>query len=321
MPELNDPTVDRLARAALQSDTEAYRLIAKRLSRNPLETALFGGKWNGDHVERRLRLFRDLTPEYERVMAGFGISDPSATFLFEIIVPLTQYLGQRATEASGTFLVGIGGGPGVGKTTQSKILSACLPMMASAKQRCLSLSLDDFYFPKEERLRRGHKWRTLPGSHDTERLCAFVSSLDRRGQTLTVPRYDLGRDTPAADEVLPDTPDICIFDGAMVGARCPGYDTLADRFDFFIYLDAPIAQLQQWRFGRERKIRQQTHGQAGFTEEQMQAFWNEALQPSITQWVMPNARIADVVLEIGPDRNLLGVRRPQSQAKTEAETI
>lgn len=318
---MNDPNVDGLARAAEQGNAEAYRLIAERLSRNPLEDALFSGKRARDSVERRLQLFRDLAPEYEKVMAGFGISDPSATFLFEIVVPLTQYLGQRAAETSGTFLVGIGGGPGVGKTTQSKILSACLPMMASARQRCLSLSLDDFYFSKDERLRRGHKWRTLPGSHDTERLCAFVSALDRRGETLTVPRYDLGRDMPMADEILPDTPDICIFDGAMVGARCPGYDTLADRFDFLIYLDAPIAQLQQWRFGRERKIRQQTHGRAGFTEEQMQAFWNEALQPSITQWVMPNARVADVVLEIGPDRNLLGVRRPQTQLKTEAASI
>ena len=315
---MNDPNLDRLVLAASQGDPEACHLIAERLSANPLENALFGDSDLRDPVERRLQLFRDLSPEYERVMASFGIPDPNPAFLFEIVVPLTQFLGKRATGAKGTYLIGIGGGPGVGKTTQSKILAACLPMMAAARQRCLSLSLDDFYFSKEERLRRGHKWRTLPGSHDTDRLCSFVAALDVRGEPMAVPRYDLGRDQPMEDELLEEAPDICIFDGAMVGAQCPGYDTLARRFDFLIYLDAPIAQLEEWRFGRERRIREQTDGKAGFTEQQMRAFWDEALQPSITQWVMPNAGVADVVLEIGPDRNLLGVRKPQTRMKPEA---
>jgi pantothenate kinase-related protein Tda10 len=253
-------------------------------------------------------------------MAGFGITKPSLTFLYEIVVPFTQYLSAQAAAANGTYLVGIGGGPGVGKTTQSKILAACLPMMTSERPRCLSVSLDDFYFSTEERLRRGHKWRTLPGSHDTERLCAFVAALDNKGQDLTIPRYDLGKDRPLPDEVQDDIPDICIFDGAMVGATCPGYDSLARRFDFLIYLDAPIAQLQQWRYGRERKLRETSKGTAGFTEDQMLAFWDEALRPSITQWVAPNAKVADIVLEIGENRDLLGVRRPQTPPRAEAMT-
>ena len=309
---MKDRTVDRLFLPASRGDAEARRQIAMRLADDPLERALFGPEASTDRVDERLELFRDLMPEYTRVMAGFGIADPSAAFLFDIVVPFTQYLGKRAAAAEGTFLVGIGGGPGVGKTTQSKILAACLPMLARKKQRCLSLSLDDFYLPKAERLRRGHKWRTLPGSHDTDRLCAFVAALDTHEEPMTVPRYDLGRDQPMADETLDRTPDICIFDGAMVGATCPGYDTLARRFDFLIYLDAPIEQLQQWRFGRERRIRRETNGHAGFSEEEMNAFWEEALQPSITQWVMPNADVADLVLQIGPDRNLLGAHRPHA---------
>jgi pantothenate kinase-related protein Tda10 len=210
---------------------------------------------------------------------------------------------------SHAYLIAIGGGPAAGKTTLSTLLAACLHAVIAPPTRCLSLSLDDFYLAREERQRRGFKWRTLPGTHDTKRLEAFVAALDRTSHPLSVPRYDLGRDRPMQDEILAGAPGLCVFDGAMVGSRLPGYDALARRIDFFIYLEVPIRQLKAWRFQRERRIRENSGGQAGFSEAQMSDFWAEALRPSIEQWVMPNAEIADLVLKIGPNRTVLGARR------------
>ncbi|AUH64215.1 hypothetical protein [Paracoccus zhejiangensis] len=307
---MSDRILAGLALRAEAGDPEASRLLAQRLAGNPLMRALFGA--DADRLADHLQGFNALLPVYRAAMADLGLPEPQDAYLFDLILPLTRFFRQRIPAGRAPYLIGLAGGPGAGKTTLSRLLSCCLQAMIAPAPRCLSLSIDDFYRPKEERLRRGFKWRTLPGTHDTERMADVLAALDRPGTgTLTVPRYDLGRDVPRADEVVSGKPDICIFDGAMVGSPLPGYDRLARRLDFLIFLDLPTPLLKRWRFERERKLRAASDGTVGFPEEVMQAFWDEALGPSIANWVAPNAARADLVLSIDAGRRVTAVRQPQ----------
>jgi pantothenate kinase-related protein Tda10 len=284
--------------------------VAGAEAANPLHQALFGGE--AERAGDPQPDLAALAPVYRAAMADLGIRQPQETYLLDLILPLVRFFRQRIPTTRAPFLIGLAGGPGAGKTTLSRLLSRCLAAAMLPPPDCLSLSIDDFYHPREERLRRGFRWRTLPGTHDTARIGDFIAALDRPGTgPLTVPRYDLGRDAPMAEEALTGRPDICIFDGAMVGSPLPGYDRLAARIDFLIFLDLPTALLKQWRFERERKLREASGGAVGFSEDQMQAFWDEALGPSIDKWVAPNARRADLVLSMDADRRVTAAQRPQ----------
>lgn len=297
-----------LVAGAAAGDPEAGRALALRLAANPLQQALSGAETAADPLAD----LATLAPVYRAAMADLAIPQPQDGYLLELILPLVRFFRQRIPATRAPYLIGLAGGPGAGKTTLSHLLCRCLQAVMAPAPDCLSLSIDDFYHPKDERLRRGFTWRTLPGTHDTERLADFIAALDRPGAgVLLVPRYDLGRDAPMAEEALAGRPDICVFDGAMVGSPLPGYDLLARRIDYLIFLDLPTPLLKRWRFDRERKLREASGGAVGFSEDQMRAFWDEALGPSIENWVAPNAQRADLVLGMDATRRVTSVARPQ----------
>lgn len=306
---MSDLDLAALVSRAANGDAPARRRLAARLAENPLQQALFGAapELLADH----LLGYAALTPVCRAGLSQCGIGRPGDAYLFDMLLPLLRFFHPRVMAAQRPYLIGLAGGPGAGKTTLSRLLARCLGAMIAPEPVCLSLSLDDFYRPKEERLRRGFKWRTPPGTHDTERLADFIAELDRPGPAaLAVPRYDLGRDAPMADETLTVRPDICIFDGAMVGSRLPGYDVLAQRLDFMIFLDLPLPLLKHWRFERERRLREASGGRIGFSEPDMHAFWDEALGPCFEAWVLPNTKMADLVLGIDGTRQITAARRP-----------
>ena len=274
---------------------------APRGASDPTRGILADALFDDERVmaDARHDLLPRIAPIYRRTMAELGVAAPDPGFLLHVLLPLTRFLGDRIDVRRRNCLIGLGGGPGVGKSTLSRLLSRCLPVASNGPLDCLSLSLDDFYRPRDARLRRGYKWRTLPGTHDTERLADFVAAFDGGTVPLSVPRYDLGRDAPAPDDVRHRAPDVCVFDGAMVGARMPGYGALTERLDLLIYLDAPVSLLKRWRFERERKLRSRSGGAAGFSPRDMADFWREALRPSIDAWVAPNAASADLVIGFG----------------------
>jgi pantothenate kinase-related protein Tda10 len=280
--------------------------------RDPLQRALFGQRNVDAVIRERQEFFDRLEPVYADACRDCGITEPRPEFLFDVLVPLCQFFSPRISVEGRPLLIGFGGGPGVGKTTLSGLLAHCLAGGLASRPDTLSVSLDDFYLPIQERIRRGYKWRTLPGTHDTGRLAAFVEGLDTRANALKVPRYDLGADEPLPDEVRARAPDCLCFNGAMLGTDLPGYDVLSHRLDFFIFMDAPLHRLKEWRFARERKIREDSDGRSGFSLVQMQAFWDEALAPSVTDHVLPNRERADLVIEIGPAREIIAARRQAS---------
>ncbi|MFQ1701955.1 hypothetical protein ACJ5NV_15305 [Loktanella agnita] len=273
-----------------------------------MDLALFGGA--PDTAERRARaaLCPRLLALFEARMTHLGIATPDTAFLTELALPLMRYLTPRIEDRARPFVIGLAGGPGAGKTTLSALLADLLPASVAPTPRCLSLSIDDFYYSAEVRAHRGLPWRTLPGSHDTDRIAQVLSEIDRSAAPLHIPRYDLGSDAPLPDEVLEQPPDICVFDGAMIGSRLPGYDVLARRLDMLVYLDVPLPLLKEWRFAREARLRASSQGRLGYEPAKMQAFWDEALAPSVIHHVRVNMVDADLVIELREGRRLVGAR-------------
>ncbi len=137
----------------------------------------------------------------------------------------------RARSGSRPPVLALNGPVGAGKST----LSRQLTVLAKASGLRLAVaSIDDFYYPWPERLRRlaGNPFgvsRVPPGSHDLplllERLAAW-----RSGEPLRLTRFDKGladgEGDRSGDQVVVDA-EVLLIEGWLMGCRCLGEERLA----------------------------------------------------------------------------------------------
>ena len=224
---------------------------------------------------------------------GVSAGDSWSLMQASCVAPVVQLI-----RAARPRVFAISGPVGGGKST---VANAVARSLAKAGMRAIALSLDDFYLPREERERRGIAWRAAPGSHDIDLMVRTLAALHDGSAPLRLPRFDMSRDDRSADECMEDAPDVVLFDGWLIGYDAEGYERILPYLDWHLHLDVPKEVARERRFGRERKLREQT-GRA-FSPEQMQRFWDEVLGPGIDTWVPATAEHADIVLrftEAGP---------------------
>lgn len=132
---------------------------------------------------------------------------------------------------AGPMVIGIAGPQGSGKSTIAAKLNDAVNLES------VVLSLDDFYFSREERKRLASEISPLfetrgpPGTHDIALMLHTIEQLRKREefQPLRLPRFDKN-----TDERLPETqwthvrarPDLIIVEGWCLGAL--GMPTYAD---------------------------------------------------------------------------------------------
>jgi D-glycerate 3-kinase len=137
---------------------------------------------------------------------------------------LARDLG-RALQASDKrpFVYGLCGAQGSGKSTAVALLAARL---ADTGLRVATLSLDDLYLPREDRLALAEtihplfRTRGVPGTHDIPLGLATLNALARPG-TVALPRFDKPHDTRADAASWPRIAapvDVVLFEGWCVGA-------------------------------------------------------------------------------------------------------
>jgi D-glycerate 3-kinase len=241
------------------------------------------------------------------------------------------------------LVVGVTGPQGSGKSAAAGALAL---LLRDRGLRTAILSLDDLYLTLAERRRLAADvhpllaTRGVPGTHDVALGLALIESLGRAGAT-ALPRFDKAMDDrrdPAGWDVVPGPVDVILFEGWCVGARpqdaaaltlpvnalertrdpdgtwrryanaalAGPYQQLFARIGFQALLRAPsFDAVLGWRLEQEHKLRELRGG--GQSDAEIATFIQH--YERLTRHIdaeMP-AR-ADVVVQLGPGRELLAVQ-------------
>lgn len=205
--------------------------------------------------------------------SSIGARDPIAGPLARIV-------------ASGPRIVGIAGPPGGGKSTLARLVAD--------EVGALVVSMDDYYLSKAERAARGLRWRGPPGSHDVAALLDVLDRIRASRGPLTMQRFSAENDDRVDPVTIGSPPAHAIVEGWVLGHRSDGYGEILDRLDLLVFFGVPLSTARARRFEREASLRE---AGGGFSEHEMQRFWDEVLAPGIDRWVRDAKESADLVIE------------------------
>lgn len=144
-------------------------------------------------------------------------------------LPLGDWLEQQLLEQSGgTYVFGINGAQGTGKSTLARLISEYLS--STYQRRVVVLSIDDLYLTLAERellAQQVHpmlRTRGVPGTHDVTLGLSIIEQLKslQHDQVLSIPRFDKSRDdrSEMADWSRVGGPvDLLIFEGWCIASR------------------------------------------------------------------------------------------------------
>jgi type I pantothenate kinase len=221
------------------------------------------------------------------------------------------------------FVIGIAGSVAVGKSTTARILQALLSRWTDHPKVDL-VTTDGFLYPNkilEERnlmLRKG-----FPESYDQKKVLNFLAAIKSGEEEVVAPIYShLRYDLVPGEEIIVKQPDILIFEGLNVLQR--GDDAsrvfVSDFFDFSIYVDADVRQLQAWFISRFLKLKDTAfqnpesyfHNFSKLTTEEAKKFgrevWREINLVNLKQNIRPTMDRAQLILHKGKDHAVKSVR-------------
>ncbi len=141
-------------------------------------------------------------------------------------LPIAHLLEAKISQQQDTFFLAINGCQGSGKSTLSEFLAEYFH--ANTNISVAILSLDDFYFSRQERNGLAVKispllaTRGVPGTHDTNLLAQVLTDLNRGVKNLALPRFDKSTDDPFPKSewpILKHKVDLVIMEGWCWGVK------------------------------------------------------------------------------------------------------
>ena len=151
------------------------------------------------------------------------------------LIPLAELISNFQANSQRSCMIAVNGAQGTGKSTLSEFLKLLLEDRHLL--RCACLSIDDFYYTKDERMHLAEQvhpllqTRGVPGTHDVNLGMAVCQQLMAAGpgsQTL-VPRFNKAEDDRFDLEqwtVHKGEVDVLILEGWCVGARSQAAQSL-----------------------------------------------------------------------------------------------
>ena len=156
------------------------------------------------------------------------------------LIPISFWIAKKVDKKE-SYIVGLSGGQGSGKTTISSIISIILRKYF--KLNVFTISIDDFYKTRKERFSLSKKihpslmTRGVPGTHDINMMLDFFKRLKRKEfKSLKLPKFNKAIDNRYNKKLwhsLKKRPDIIIFEGWCVGAKAEKNNTLKKSINSF----------------------------------------------------------------------------------------
>ena len=143
----------------------------------------------------------------------------------DYFIPLAEEIKLHQLSAETTYFVGINGSQGSGKSTLSAFIKDYLT--ENYGMNVVVMSLDDFYFSREERqivAKNVHPLfttRGVPGTHNMHQAKSVINSLKHQQSTI-IPRFNKATDNPhpvSSWSKVSSAMDIVIFEGWCWGVE------------------------------------------------------------------------------------------------------
>lgn len=232
----------------------------------------------------------------------------------------STFLGERQRNRQVPFVIGIAGSVAVGKSTTARVLATLLSRWESHPKVDL-VTTDGFLYPTAELQRRGIMHRKgFPESYDRRALLRFVTEVKSGAESVRAPVY-----SHVSYDIVPDAfhtvnqPDILIVEGLNVLQTGPTL-TVSDLFDFSVYVDAKLSDIEAWYISRFLQMRTTSfanpeshfHYYSSLTDEQAtiaaRDIWTSINRPNLIENILPTRPRATLVLRKDRDHAINRVR-------------
>lgn len=245
--------------------------------------------------------------------ASHGLHRAAATFL-------------GSETAKVPYLIGLAGSVAVGKSTTARLLRALLARWPG-QARVELVTTDGFLHPTRVLEERGIMHRKgFPESYDRRALIKFLADVKAGARKAGVPIYShLTYDIVPGEFQTVDQPDVLIVEGLNIlhaddRAASPERMFASDFFDFTLYVDADVADIQRWYVERFLALRKTAfadpssyfHRYADLTDDEAETvaaqIWRDINEPNLLENILPTRERAHLILEKGPNHSVEHVR-------------
>ena len=149
------------------------------------------------------------------------------------LIPICFWINKNKPQNK-TFIIGLAGGQGTGKTTISSLIKLILTNYF--KLNVFKVSIDDFYKTRKERLKLSKSkhplllTRGVPGTHDIDMMNKLFHNIKKRKfNSMLIPKFDKSIDDRSNKKFwhkIKKKPDVLILEGWCVGAKPEKGNTL-----------------------------------------------------------------------------------------------
>jgi uridine kinase len=180
-----------------------------------------------------------------------------------------------------SFLVGIAGGSGSGKTALAEGVAAALPAGQAAVVPADAYYRDLGHLPPAE---RGRQNFDEPAALEDERLAGDLACL-RRGESIARPTYDFATHTQRSESVSVPAAPVVLVEGIFVLA----IPAVREPLDLKVFVTASEPTRLARRIARDV-------GERGRTRDSVLAQFEQTTRPMHDRHVAPSAAWADLVV-------------------------
>lgn len=216
------------------------------------------------------------------------------------------------------FIIGVSGSVAVGKSTTARLLKIMLER-AYPQYKVSQMTTDGFLYPSKV-LKERHlmEKKGFPETYDMEKLLKFLGDVKTKGGKIKYPLYSHN-----IYDIIPDryeetdNPDILIVEGINV-LQLPHNEQIyvSDFFDFSIYIDAEVKDIEEWFLNRFEKLLDLARNDPNsyyyqFTQipekdamSMAKRVWETINYPNLRDYIKPTMNRANLILHKSEDHQI-----------------